>query len=78
MSGGDGIDRNLITIIIGIVFIVGAVTMCILAYQGKQVPDGLLSLTMGTGGALFGALLPRSAGADQPVSSRDETQAKGK
>lgn len=58
----DGIDRNLITIIIGVVAVATVLGLVALALLEKPIPDEL-PLIAGTAlGALGGALLPRSNG----------------
>lgn len=58
----DGIDRNLITIIIGIIAVATVLGLVALALLEKPIPDEL-PLIAGTAlGALGGALLPRSTG----------------
>lgn len=58
----DGIDRNLLSIVIGLVLLTGVASIAVLAYQGKAIPDSLLGITTTALGALAGALLPRSTG----------------
>lgn len=57
----DGIDRNLITIIIGITLLVATGGIVALALLQRAVPDPLQVLAATSLGALGGALLPRSA-----------------
>lgn len=57
----DGIDRNLITIIIGSVAVLTVLGLIVLALMEKPVPDEIPLLAGTALGALGGALLPRQS-----------------
>jgi hypothetical protein len=64
MATSDGIDRNLITGIIGAATLLSVLGAIALAVAHIAVPDQLFNLAFTGLGALGGALLPRSNGTD--------------
>lgn len=62
----DGVDRNLITGLVGGVLVVLVLGLVTLALIEKPIPDELPLMAGTCLGILGGALLPRSNGADPP------------